>query len=97
MIRDHYIGLKRGTDPCSCLESPLHPYDRTYCEGCHLTWEWEDGEQMVYIGGWATEDMLQPEQEDCGRLTIIGWMEQDCNIPLSYICERKVSVNSKYR
>lgn len=82
--RDHYIGLQRGIDMCTCYEGSIPS-----CHDCQLTWRWHHGDQMSYLS-WVGEDMYEPKAFDCGRISPVGWLSNDCSVPLKYICERQV-------
>lgn len=45
---------------------------------------------MTYLS-WVEEDMFEPQADDCGIISVVGWLSRDCNLPLKIICERAVS------
>ena len=75
--RDCWIGLYRHADYCTC--SSIDD-----CDTCRASWSWSDGTPMSWWN-WLPQE---PGAATCGRLSVDGWAEYDCEANYRLICER---------
>ena len=82
---NHWIGLRRGhIDDCKCLVS------NTACDDCRNSYYWIDYTPLVYIN-WG--GVLEPGVGGCLSLGTAGWVDDACEAPLQFFCERGKLIN----
>ena len=60
------------------------------CAACRGLWSWSDGSAV----SWHSWKDGEPNGLfDCGALTINGWIAQDCDLEISFLCEKGMFIN----